>query len=150
MGLEEDKFNLHRYEVFRDYVKHEDSLINNRLTWLLISQGLIFNAYSTLEKSKIDACINHHAGITADLSALQGALGVVGLLICVFSFLGIQAARYAIQGLKQTWGTTVDNELPALAGGDSKFADKFGWLPALSIPVTLFFAWGFILTRQFF
>ncbi|MGA2905059.1 MAG: hypothetical protein ABSD98_14595 [Candidatus Korobacteraceae bacterium] len=39
------------YSVFRDYIKHEDDLINYRLNWNFTIQGFLFAAYSfTLQK----------------------------------------------------------------------------------------------------
>jgi hypothetical protein len=34
------------YKIFRDYVEHEDFLVNNRLLWNINIQGLLFAAYA--------------------------------------------------------------------------------------------------------
>src|SRR5262249_24622108 len=38
--------HLKLYSAFRDYVKHEDDLTNNRLNWNFTIQGFLFAAYS--------------------------------------------------------------------------------------------------------
>lgn len=44
------------FEVARELLRHEDGLVNNRVTWLLVLQGFLFNAYvggvGLLEKFK--------------------------------------------------------------------------------------------------
>lgn len=42
------------YEVFRDYLKHEDALVNNRLTWTLTIQGFLFAAYGLSIQKRLD------------------------------------------------------------------------------------------------
>src|SRR5580658_5975181 len=45
------KGHIELYSVFRDYLKHEDDLINNRLNWNFTIQGFLFTAYTfTLQK----------------------------------------------------------------------------------------------------
>ena len=34
------------YESARDQIRHEDGLINQRVTWLLLLQGLLFTAFA--------------------------------------------------------------------------------------------------------
>ena len=59
-----------KYEIYRDYIKHEDSLINNQLTWLLVVQRLIFSAYSGLTTTMV----NVYAG--CDESCLTNMVGL--------------------------------------------------------------------------
>lgn len=40
--------NKDQFDQWRDHVKHEDELINHRLTWLLVVQGFLFGAYAGL------------------------------------------------------------------------------------------------------
>ena len=42
-----------RYRAFRDQWTHEDNLVNHRLMWLILSQGLLFTAYGTLSSAKL-------------------------------------------------------------------------------------------------
>lgn len=37
-----------QYRALREQWTHEDTLIGHRITWLLLSEGLLFNAYVTL------------------------------------------------------------------------------------------------------
>ena len=40
------------YRALREQWTHEDHLINHRLMWLILSQGLLFTAYGTLTTDK--------------------------------------------------------------------------------------------------
>ncbi|MEY5097969.1 MAG: hypothetical protein RJA36_688 [Pseudomonadota bacterium] len=40
------------YSALREQWTHEDNLINHRLMWLILSQGLLFTAYGTLSLEK--------------------------------------------------------------------------------------------------
>lgn len=40
------------YNALREQWTHEDNLVNHRLMWLILSQGLLFTAYGTLNVDK--------------------------------------------------------------------------------------------------
>jgi hypothetical protein len=40
------------YHALREQWTHEDNLVNHRLMWLILSQGLLFTAYGTLRVDK--------------------------------------------------------------------------------------------------
>ena len=41
------------YRALREQWTHEDNLINHRLMWLILSEGLLFTAYGTLSTAKM-------------------------------------------------------------------------------------------------
>jgi hypothetical protein len=41
------------YRALREQWTHEDNLVNHRLMWLILSQGLLFTAYGTLSAAKM-------------------------------------------------------------------------------------------------
>ncbi|MEY4752190.1 MAG: hypothetical protein RIQ60_4404 [Pseudomonadota bacterium] len=41
------------YRALREQWTHEDNLVNHRLMWLILSQGLLFTAYGTLTTAKL-------------------------------------------------------------------------------------------------
>jgi hypothetical protein len=48
------------YRIFRDYLQHEDDLINHRSTWHHTIQGLLFTALG-VTLSKLDPTATRHA-----------------------------------------------------------------------------------------
>jgi hypothetical protein len=53
---------LKLYEVFRGYIKHEDGLIDNRVTWLSQIHGLLYATYgfTLLKKIEIMQQVSSH------------------------------------------------------------------------------------------
>ena len=45
--------NWELYRALREQWTHEENLVNHRLMWLLLSQGLLFTAYGTLSTAKL-------------------------------------------------------------------------------------------------
>ena len=43
--------NWDLYRALRDQWSHEDTVMNHRLMWLILSQGLMFTAYGTLSRA---------------------------------------------------------------------------------------------------
>ena len=43
------------YNVYRDYVKHENTLMNVRMTWFLTTQAFLFSSYALLNQKRISA-----------------------------------------------------------------------------------------------
>lgn len=41
------------YRALREQWTHEDNLVNHRLMWLILSQGLLFTAYGTISTAKL-------------------------------------------------------------------------------------------------
>ncbi len=148
---EDESNKLKRYEVIRDYIKHEDTLINNRLTWLLVSQGFIFSAFSGLFKPMADIAFkmgdpsfekNKVALIFDDLEKLQYVLIGLGLLICIISYLAIEGAIQSIDKVKDDHNhLSQDICLPELTGGGNPIAKRFGIVSSRGIPIILFLAW---------
>ena len=169
--MNKDEINLERYKIIREYIAHEDSLINNRLTWLLVAQGLIFSAFSGLFipmsnlASHLDTncnpdyeiliinleknCNSVHVTIN-NLTTLQCVLGWLGLLISFISYWGIDAAIQAIIAIEEDYDDVSEEaELPKLTGGGGP--SFFGLITPRGIPIVLGFAWFIvILTQNFF
>jgi hypothetical protein len=145
--------NLSRYNALRDYITHEDSLINNRLTWLLASQGLLFSAFSALFKPMADLALsgekchmsNHAIEMFSDLKMLQYILSVLGLSISVICYIGIDAATKTIGQIVDDFEAEIVQDeklkLPALTAGGSQEARKFGAFSSRAIPISLLLAW---------
>jgi hypothetical protein len=116
------------YEKYTSRMRFEHDLINNRITWLLVSQGLLFSAYSSSFQSLKEA------------TGLRGVLPVLGILLAVLAAVGIvasMAAKFC------TW-----QDLK----GCKRYADEpfwvrtwITWLAAIAeflIPVAFAFAWS--------
>lgn len=95
VGISLDK----RFELIREQIKHEDELINQRLNWLLLSQGLLFAAFTALvtaDTSKIAINLKTFYSIAAWIP-------ITGLALNLFSFSGLDAAYQSLKYLRENW-----------------------------------------------
>lgn len=157
---------LKHYELYRDYIKHEDSLINNRLLWNLNLQGFLFGAYSfSLQKvgelhakalgdKTADLMASHFSVLL--LNVLLIVLPLVGGSVSLLVWMGVQAAQLSIEELNKQWEDKIDPQyhnqtpqplpyLPELTGGGVMLAHKLGFRAPLLIPTFMLAAWAILL-----
>jgi hypothetical protein len=116
------------YNVYRDYVKHENTLMNVRMTWFLTTQAFLFSSYALLNQKRISA------GNFELISSWQEFIGgvtdfkfkfsiIILMLICFFgiftarrSYISVRAASLAILALRSKWEAGVTTR-PGTRGG---------------------------------
>jgi hypothetical protein len=134
---------LQIYGAYRDYIKHEDELIHQRLSWNLTLQGFLFTAYgltfSMLSNPGGDPTVKAH------LHFIHCVFPVVGGLVALLSLLSILAAQNSLNGLREEWLKHIDKEsvemLPGLTGAGRSFANTWGKMPQIGIPIVIVAAW---------
>lgn len=143
------------YDVYRDYLKHEDNLINNRMTWLILSQSFFFTAFALAigRLTVVDPLIADQIGL------FLKSLAVLGMVVAGATCLSVVAALTAIEGLRQRWKkhsqTNDTNEtytiekslLPDLTGGGDPFASTFGFFMPIAMPLIFLFTWCYIFSK---
>jgi hypothetical protein len=99
---------LSLYGKFRDYLEHEDDLINSRLTWSLTVHGFLFASYGILlgkiaddfiELQKAGAHVLLEEHIISALFLFQMPVAALGVFIGYSSWRAIIASHNAIQHL---------------------------------------------------
>jgi hypothetical protein len=135
------------YKIFRDYVQHEDSLINNRALWNINIQGFLFGSYAfTVQKlAEIQA---ENGAFPFILPLLIIMIPCVGLAVSTTSWVGIRAAQRSIARLKSDWETeqaqhyqAESRKLPGLTGGGDERNHRHGfWAPSV-FPLVFVAAW---------
>jgi hypothetical protein len=137
------------YKIFRDYLEHEDDLINHRSTWHHTIQGLLFTALG-VTLSKVDPTATRQAA--AVQKALILLLPVLGMSISLAAFLSIRAATLALDALRKQWEELIKAyredpwpTLPPLTAAGNRWAIKRGKTPAYVIPCVIGVAWLFLL-----
>jgi hypothetical protein len=86
-GPESDVNTGEYANVIRSMIQHEDSLADNRVNWLLITQGLLFTAFSELQ-SRLEFVF---------------VLAVIGIVISVSFFISFKMNENAIANLFSFW-----------------------------------------------
>jgi hypothetical protein len=136
------------YDIYRDYMKHEDDLINQRTTWHNVLQGFLFATLAVVEKWQASTGFDPIATQRLYVVVIVAAAGI---LIAYFAWKSIHAAHLAINNLRERWpkmgGPFPDFPyLPNLAGGGSEKAVRDGKGPAIWIPIVIIGAWAGVLT----
>jgi hypothetical protein len=101
---------LSYYGLLRDYIKHEDGLINSRLTWSLTIHAFLLAAYGIVVGKAVDILLEMHkteftgsapaAFLSTTIPALffvAAIVGFVGFIVSYYSRQAIIAAHNAIQ-----------------------------------------------------
>lgn len=126
------------HAAFRDYIKHEDTLVQYRITWLLVLTGMLLTLYLTLcglllyvitaaPKARTEAALVDYP-ITSLLFVpifLLSFAGLMAAIICFRSILGAAASAESIQVAWANFKTSQywkedDNLLPDVTYGFSK------------------------------
>jgi uncharacterized protein with PQ loop repeat len=165
------------YGQMRDYVKHEDDLINSRLTWSLTIYAFLFTTYGILVGSIFDTVRDLHRQpglpshveyVLSDLRvllSLQIPVVFVGWIVSFFSGVGIVAAHKALEHLKviadesfvqmarkqiiSTEPTECRMLLPRISGG-GKPRRAEARLYYLMLPRLIFLAWAALAVFTFY
>lgn len=91
------------YRALREQWTHEDNLVNHRLMWLILSQGLLFTAYGTLS--------------TAKLHWLVFGFPFFGIAVAAVIGVSIFAALAAIEEVNRQYEAAGLNRLCSLSPG---------------------------------
>ena len=149
------------YKYVRDYIVHEDSLINFRLNWLLVIQGLLFTAYGLSIKEPL----------SSDINKFRLVISFLGIATCILIFLSISTGIIAIKNLEAFWrkqknrqNPTKFAKFPFITGGadpkryneEDKLLQKLhkfqyrlnlAFLSPLCIPLIFFCAWIILMVK---
>jgi hypothetical protein len=126
------------HAVFRDYIKHEDTLVQYRITWLLVLTGMLLTTYVTLyglmlyiigsaPRMRADPALVDYP-ITMLLFVPVFLLSLIGLSASVICFRSILGASSSTKSLLAAWARfkestywkDSDKFLPKLVFGFSK------------------------------
>ncbi|AFY37151.1 hypothetical protein Lepto7376_0753 [[Leptolyngbya] sp. PCC 7376] len=137
------------YELTREQIKHEDQLLNNRTTWLLVLQGFLFSAYSISISAEAIA-LNHNSfqELEERLNLVRKCIAISGITSSIVIAIGILAASRSIYALVKSWDKNFDqqqkSQYPQIIGKEL-LGIRGGLIPVLVLPVFVFpFTWAFL------
>ena len=122
--------------VIREMIRHEDVLLNQRLTWMWTLQGLLFGATSVLWDKDSPAVM---------------LIGLVGLLSCIS--IGYSLAR-GLRAVRELLGVAADHkkrlgegaEIPPTIGARTKATE---WLlPGRFLPWVFGVSWVLVIVLR--
>lgn len=144
------------HAAFRDYIKHEDTLVQYRITWLLVLTGMFLTTYVTLfglmlyiiasapraraEPALVDYPISSLLFVPIFLLSLVGLMASV---ICFRSILGASASARSIQAAwnrfkESRYWKDSDRFLPELTFGFSRpIAPTYGYPKTVCVVIAM-------------
>jgi len=145
------------YHIYRNYIEHEDTLINFRLTWFLTTQAFLFSAYALINQQRLhDGKFYLIRSFSEIFDYSEGKIhfsSFLVLLICFFGFLlasrsyiSLRAASFAVESLQNKWDREIAPKvaqwsLPSLTGGGSEKAYIEGWASVPTLPSAARLVW---------
>ncbi len=155
------------FNVYRDYIKHENNLMNVRMTWFLTTQAFLFSSYALLNQKRISAgafeLVRSWQEFIGDFTELKFKFStMILILICFFgyfiarrSYLSLRAASRAIVKVRDKWNAEMPDDeafprLPAISGGGDETAMNEGWALAASLPRAAMTIWVLIAVAHIF
>ena len=110
-AVSEDELEWREYVFFREELRHEDNLINQRVSWLISSQAFLLGGFATLINSS-------GFGSATTLGSLKSAmvtgLPVAGILAVGAGYSTILAAVWHVHGVRQLMATRGIKRMPSL------------------------------------
>lgn len=141
------------HEELRDRWETENTLVNHRLSWLLVCQGLLFAAFGTLAGKAADACVSGKWEVfkKGSIEQLISLIRSAGSAFAVISLCGIGAAVGAqiILNVKYRKSCCKGRKHPELKFGVYWPITIIGFLTSLLIPAVFLVAWHHLSPSNF-
>jgi hypothetical protein len=158
-SLRKSEYCTARFSLYRNYIQHEDHLINHRISWFITVQSFLIAAFAVTMLAKytfyapiLGASIEHgrpysHSLLTPyQLAVFQMALVSVGFITSVISFISVEAAHRSIRYLTRHWAGNAENQgcqsrFPGLTNARHGSSDRDGWAFARYLPLFFGLFW---------
>lgn len=131
------------FELLREKICHEDSWVQQRVSWLLAANGFLFAGYAVLLRVAAECA---RGSGTVDAQTIVVYFPFFGVILCVLVTFGILGAFLAMRDTKKQWkklAPQVREHFPSL---DSRgLAIIFGRCSAIGLCVGMALLWGFLL-----
>jgi hypothetical protein len=153
--------SISMYTVFRQYLVHEDDLINQRTTWSITIQGFIIVAFGLSFQNRLNLNIANAAQIQSitkfdrEYGMLILALATLGLGVSLICLVSVRAGQIAIRGLIKIWGQWHNAHprspgYPPLSGGGEYWATRLGHAAPIVLQSFFVLFWITVLMLQLF
>ncbi|MFM6831221.1 MAG: hypothetical protein ACKOVA_12955 [Novosphingobium sp.] len=138
------------YQIHRDYIIHEDGLINNRVGWFIQLHSFLLATYGIVLSSAVSTFFPDNGNVPEEvskqiktiLSFVLSGITIVGICSAISAGVAIWGAHKAIEAINGRW-TTLDpsEKLPGLIGGGRYSNDRAGAVFHHFLPVAMVVLW---------
>jgi hypothetical protein len=140
-----DELTKDEYIFLREEMRHEDNLINARLSWLVNSQSFLFGAFAITLNGSAQSKFPMYAKLNVILVTW---LPVAGILAAVASYLTILAAILHIKRVRRLGQGRCPAHLLPLDGEIS--TGRMGLSGAVFIPIIFLAVWVAVILKIYF
>ncbi|HBL10556.1 MAG TPA: hypothetical protein DD379_03940 [Cyanobacteria bacterium UBA11162] len=135
------------YRFIRERIDYEETLLNQRVIWLIFSQSFLVSAYAIILNSPPEP----KSPMYSDLqSCLIWLLPVLSLILSIIIYVSVISALSHIAQLRESYETypkddTIDR-FPMM--NETSFIRRLGGLPPILVPLLFIGAWAFLLIKE--
>ena len=130
------------FVFLREEIRHEDNLINQRVSWLVSSQSFLLTAFAISLNGPLQAKFAQYERLNILLISL---IPIVGVVICLVSHLTIFAGVLHMRQIRHLAGTFHPRHLPGVQGTD--VTRRLGSSGPVLTPVIFLVVWLVLLIR---
>ena len=135
--------SLRNYAFLREEIRHQDNLVNARLSWLVSSQSFLLSGFAVSLNGSALSLLPIYAKLNAILAtSLPGA----GLVTVVASYLTIWAAIHRMAKIRHLAGSSHPSHLPSIQA--EAYLRRMGLAGPVLIPVVFLAVWLAIVVER--
>lgn len=162
IGPDEHEHANNLYTAHRDYIVHEDDLVNQRTTWAITIESFVIAIFGLAYQKKMEGLLAFF-GLDEDKKSFSVEvmktfdhvfdqflimIAVFGLIVAMISGVAVYAAQRAIKVLGEHWEaecstTPLCGRFPPLTGGGNKLSTRLGHTFPLILPIFFVAFWLF-------
>lgn len=135
------------YQMIHEQISNEDSAMNQRVNWLIISQSFLFSGFSTLLSSPPDPEDGGYANLHDLLLQL---IPGISLLTSILIYIGIITSLVYMADLRKSYQTyphdRTTEHYPPLQGTTA--ARRLAHVPAIAVPLLFICTWAVLLIQE--
>lgn len=135
------------YQLIHEQISNEDSSMNQRVNWLIVSQSFFFSGFATLLSSPPDPEDGHYAALH-DL--LLWIIPGISLITSLLIYTGIVISLVYMANLRQSFQTYPQDgsteHFPPIQG--TTLARRLAQMPAIAVPILFICTWAVLLIQE--
>ncbi len=135
--------SLREYTFLREEIRHQDNLVNARLSWLVSSQSFLLSGFAVTLNGSAQSLLPIYAKLNV---ILVTSLPVAGLVTDVSSYLTIWAAIHRMAKIRHLAGSFHPPHLPSIQA--EACLRRMGLAGPVLIPVVFLAVWLAIVVER--
>jgi len=139
-GVSEFKWSaIDYYKIVRSEIQHEDDLINQRVTWLVYTQAILFGAFFVLFTTKIPCVLWDRLSLTVmTLGIVSDVILILGICLAFRAVRKLRALFYQQLAAKNEDATAFPDPVV------DDWGNKAGVIVASALPTLFLCGWVYV------